>query len=229
MFVCRTAFEMHTVSVRRFSVWLYLITIESVEYRYCSFRSTNSHCLLVLSSFYGENNLKEAFTCHLISRAYTYQGDFRSALDYEKRRFSIYKERLGPDSDYTRDSDDCLHHLTQQAVTRARRMAELAFSGLNGTLKGSGDTNQNPGKHSTKAQTETDSNLVGSNMAFKSILPSPLASYGVGIPVPTVASILETLNRVNGILVIQLRLVVNAISLFVASILFSSRINLRSS
>ncbi|THD18938.1 Clustered mitochondria protein [Fasciola hepatica] len=163
------------------------------------------NALTLTRSFYGENNLKEAFTCHLISRAYTYQGDFRSALDYEKRRFSIYKERLGPDSDYTRDSDECLRHLTQQAVTRARRMAELASSGVNGTVKGSGDTNQNTGKHSTKAQPETDPNVAGSNVTFKSMLPNPLASYGVGIPVPTVASILETLNRVNGILVIQLR------------------------
>ncbi|KAF7234025.1 hypothetical protein EG68_08716 [Paragonimus skrjabini miyazakii] len=149
--------------------------------------------------FYGEKNLKEAFTCHLISRTHAYRGDFRSALDYEKKRFVIYKERLGSESDYTRDSDECLRHLTQQAVTRARRVAaELASLGNNGTTA----------KHTTvgvdsKGQlpTTTDPDLTS-----RSILPlNTLNSYGAGVPVPTVTSILETLNRVNGILVIQLR------------------------
>ncbi|CAL8079604.1 unnamed protein product [Calicophoron daubneyi] len=155
--------------------------------------------------FYGERNLKEAFTCHLISRTYTYRGDFRSALDYEKRRFAIYKDRLGPDNDYTRDSDECLRHLTQQAVIRARKVAELASSG-----SGKGGSPTDSGHSSGKAhlQSQTSDNAEGAvspTMALRSLLPGPLASYSTGIPVPTVASILETLNRVNGILVIQLR------------------------
>ncbi|XP_018649282.1 LOW QUALITY PROTEIN: putative eukaryotic translation initiation factor 3 subunit (eif-3) [Schistosoma mansoni] len=113
--------------------------------------------------FYGERNLKEAFTCHLISLTYTYRGDFRTALDYEKRRFLIYKERLGPDSDYTKDSDECLRQLTQQAVTIARKVAELT----------------------TTASATNSGSLT--------------------LPMPTVSSVLETLNRVNGILVIQIR------------------------
>ncbi|VDK34045.1 unnamed protein product, partial [Dibothriocephalus latus] len=62
--------------------------------------------------FYGPKSLKVAFNCHLLSQTHAYRGDFRSALDFEKQRYSIYKERFSDDSDYTRDSDECLRTLT---------------------------------------------------------------------------------------------------------------------
>ncbi|GAA51046.1 protein TIF31 [Clonorchis sinensis] len=158
------------------------------------------NALSLSRTFYGEKNLKEAFTCHLISRAYTYRGDFRAALDYEKRRFAIYKDRLGPDNDYTRDSDECLRHLTQQAVTRARRVAELAASSVPKLT--------NTGDPKTLGPQVTDADGVsGISSAYplRTLMPTTLSSYGVTLPVPTVTSTLETLNRVNGILVLQLR------------------------
>lgn len=149
--------------------------------------------------FYGEKNLKEAFTYHLISRAYTYRGDFRSALDYEKRRYAIYKDRLGAENDYTRDSDECLRQLTQQAVMRARKVAEMSAPGTN-------NPNLKADAKSALQFNETDGSVnVLANNSLRSLLPNPLVSYGIGLPVPTVSSILETLNRVNGILVIHLR------------------------
>ncbi|CAH8559830.1 unnamed protein product [Dicrocoelium dendriticum] len=149
--------------------------------------------------FYGERNLKEAFTCHLISRTYTYRGDFRSALAYEKRRFAIYKERLGPDSDYTRDSDECLRNLTQQAVTRAKKVAELVSTS---------QTNGVAAKNTSSGvvvKDDDDADTGSSMLTLRSLLPGPLSPYNSGIPMPTLSSILETLNRVNGILVIHLR------------------------
>ncbi|CAH8454168.1 unnamed protein product [Heterobilharzia americana] len=158
------------------------------------------NALSLIRLFYGERNLKEAFTCHLISRTYTYRGDFRTALDYEKRRFLIYKERLGPDSDYTKDSDECLRQLTQQAVTVARKVAELTAAS---TKSASGDSS-NLNSHSNAVDISTAESVVA-----KAVLSNPFAnaaaSGSLTLPMPTISSVLEILNRVNGILVIQLR------------------------
>lgn len=160
--------------------------------------------------------MKEAFTCHLISLTYTYRGDFRTALDYEKRRFLIYKERLGPDSDYTKDSDECLRQLTQQAVTIARKVAELTATASTTKSIGSGDSSSSTGhlnSHSTNNHLSISESLVAkavlSNAFCGGVNGNVNATGGSGgsltLPMPTVSSILETLNRVNGILVIQIR------------------------
>ncbi|KAL5970957.1 Protein clueles [Taenia solium] len=127
--------------------------------------------------FYGEKSLKEAFNAHLLSRTHAYRGDFRSALDCEKRRYAIYLERFGENSEYTRDSNECLHTLTQQAVNVARQLQKpLGASRNMEVLNGNGKTKK---------------------MA---------ATFGLGqtLPTPNFVTILDTLNRVNGIFYVHL-------------------------
>lgn len=154
--------------------------------------------------FYGEKNLKEAFTCHLISRTYAYRGDFRTALDYEKRRFLIYRERLGPDSDYTKDSDDCLRQLTQQAVIVARKLAELTSSSAGTICAGTLNTQSDKQLSSKSVNLNDHLNQMDLTSNDPTTIKSTL-STSLSLPIPTIASVLEILNRVNGILVIQLR------------------------
>lgn len=174
------------------------------------------NALSLIKLFYGERNLKEAFTCHLISLTYTYRGDFRTALDYEKRRFLIYKERLGPDSDYTKDSDECLRQLTQQAVTIARKVAELTTTASATKSVGSGDSSSSSSHLNSHLITNHIS--ISESLVAKAVLSNAFgggvsgnasttggSSGSLTLPMPTVSSVLETLNRVNGILVIQIR------------------------
>ena len=90
-------------------------------------------------------------------------GDFRSALQNEKETFAIYKAQLGDDHDKTKESSECLKHLTQQAVVLQKKMNEI-YTGK------------------TKAAT----------------LPP------IQIQPPSMGSVLDMLNIINGILFVQI-------------------------
>lgn len=122
--------------------------------------------------------MKEAFNAHLLSRTHAYRGDFRSALEYEKRRYAIYLERFGEDSEYTKDSNECLHSLTQQAVNVARQLQKPLNNVKNGEM-------QNGSENARK---------VAATLGLDQALPAP-----------NFATILDTLNRVNGIFYLQLK------------------------
>ena len=57
------------------------------------------------------------FSHHLVARAYSCKGEFRQALQHEKETYKLYRAQLGDDHDKTKESGECLRHLTQQAVT----------------------------------------------------------------------------------------------------------------
>ena len=52
-------------------------------------------------------------------------GDFRAALNNEKETYAIYKQQLGEEHEKTKESSDCLRHLTQQAVVLQKKMNEI--------------------------------------------------------------------------------------------------------
>ena len=52
-------------------------------------------------------------------------GDFRSALTNEKETYQIYKTQLGDEHEKTKESGECLKHLTQQAVVLQKKMNDL--------------------------------------------------------------------------------------------------------
>ncbi|KAF2351823.1 Clustered mitochondria protein [Trinorchestia longiramus] len=78
--------------------------------------------------FFGEKSLKVALSYHLVARTQSCLGDFRSALRNEKETFTIYKSELGMNHEKTKESDECLRHLTQQAVVMAKKLSE-AYNG----------------------------------------------------------------------------------------------------
>lgn len=75
--------------------------------------------------YYGSNSIKVAVSYHLVARTQSCMGDFRAALNSEKETYSIYKRQLGEDHEKTRESSDCLRHLTQQAVVLQKKMNEI--------------------------------------------------------------------------------------------------------
>ncbi|XP_053609016.1 clustered mitochondria protein homolog isoform X2 [Plodia interpunctella] len=120
----------------------------------------------VTSAAHGPRSLKAAVARHLLARTLSCLGDFRAALQHEKETYSIYKQLLGEQHEKTRESSECLRHLTQQAVVLQKRLAEL------------GRANSAP-PHAPHAP--------------------PLQ-----IQPPGMASVIDMLNLINGILFVQI-------------------------
>ncbi|GLV34583.1 clueless [Carabus blaptoides fortunei] len=112
--------------------------------------------------YYGAKSLKVAVTYHLVARTQSCMGDFRSALNNEKETYAIYKQQLGETHEKTKESSDCLRHLTHQAVVLQKKMNEI---------------------YTGKAST-----------SFPPIQIQP----------PSMGSVLDMLNVINGILFVQI-------------------------
>ena len=123
--------------------------------------------LALNTKFHGARSLKAAVTHHLVARTQSCLGDFRAALRNEKETFAIYRSLLGPDHDKTKEADECLRHLTQQAVVMAKKISE-AFG--------------------------------GSRAAAAASLGLP----PVQIQPPSMTSVLDLLNVINGIMYVQI-------------------------
>jgi len=76
-------------------------------------------------TYHGPKSLKVAVSYHLVARTQSCMGDFRSALANEKETFTIYKNQLGEEHDKTKESGECLKHLTQQAVVLQKKMNDI--------------------------------------------------------------------------------------------------------
>lgn len=113
--------------------------------------------------YFGAKSLKVAVSFHLVARTQSCQGDFRGALQNEKETYAIYKQQLGEEHEKTKESSECLRHLTQQAVVLQKKMNELC--------KGNATT----------------------------MIPP------IQIQSPSMSSVLEMLNIINGILFVQIR------------------------
>lgn len=113
--------------------------------------------------FHGPKSLKVAVSYHLVARTQSCMGDFRSALQNERETFAIYKSQLGDEHDKTKESSECLKHLTQQAVVLQKKMNEI---------------------YTGKSKTAT--------------LPP------IQIQAPSMTSVLDMLNIINGILFVQI-------------------------
>ncbi|XP_064613214.1 LOW QUALITY PROTEIN: clustered mitochondria protein homolog [Liolophura sinensis] len=84
--------------------------------------------------FFGAKSLKAAMSYHLVARTHSCRGDFRAALQSEKEAYTIYKQQLGEEHERTKESSDCLKHLTQQAVVFQKKMNEIEKGERNITL-----------------------------------------------------------------------------------------------
>ncbi|XP_049819505.1 clustered mitochondria protein homolog isoform X2 [Aethina tumida] len=112
--------------------------------------------------YYGGKSLKVAVSFHLVARTQSCMGNFRSALNNEKEAYAIYKQQLGENHEKTKESSECLKHLTQQAVVLQKKMNEI-YTGKNGAS-----------------------------------LPP------IQIQPPSMGSVLDMLNVINGILFVQI-------------------------
>ncbi|XP_050311602.1 clustered mitochondria protein homolog [Anthonomus grandis grandis] len=112
--------------------------------------------------YYGTKSLKVAVSYHLVARTQSCMGNFRAALNNEKEAFTIYKTQLGEHHEKTKESSECLKHLTQQAVVLQKKMNEI-YTGKNGAS-----------------------------------LPP------IQIQPPSMGSVLDMLNVINGILFVQI-------------------------
>lgn len=112
--------------------------------------------------YYGAKSLKVAVSYHLVARTQSCMGNFRAALNNEKEAYVIYKQQLGDNHEKTKESSECLRHLTQQAVVLQKKMNEI-YTGKNGA----------------------------------SIPP-------IQIQAPSMGSVLDMLNVINGILFVQI-------------------------
>jgi len=118
--------------------------------------------LALNTKYHGTKSLKVAVSYHLVARTQSCMGDFRSALANEKETFAIYKSQLGDEHDKTKESGECLRHLTQQAVVLQKKMNDI-YQGKT-----------------------------------KSGLPP------IQIQPPSMGSVLDMLNIINGILFVQI-------------------------
>ncbi|CAB3380510.1 Hypothetical predicted protein [Cloeon dipterum] len=110
----------------------------------------------------GPRSLKVAVTYHLVARTQSCMGDFRSALQNEKETYAIYKHLLGDEHEKTRESSECLRHLTQQAVVLQKKMNDICTGKAGATLP------------------------------------------PIQIQTPSMGSVLDMLNVINGILFVQI-------------------------
>ncbi|XP_058803324.1 clustered mitochondria protein homolog isoform X2 [Phymastichus coffea] len=120
------------------------------------------HALSLNLRYHGPRSLKVAVSYHLVARTQSCMGDFRAALNNEKETYAIYKQQLGEDHEKTKESSDCLRHLTQQAVVLQKKMNEI-YTGKTGVS-----------------------------------LPP------IQIQPPSMGSVLDMLNVINGILFVQI-------------------------
>jgi len=112
--------------------------------------------------YHGAKSLKVAVSFHLVARTQSCMGDFRSALANEKETFTIYKTQLGDEHEKTKESGECLRHLTQQAVVLQKKMNDI--------YQGKSKTGLPP----------------------------------IQIQPPSMGSVLDMLNIINGILFVQI-------------------------
>lgn len=112
--------------------------------------------------YHGPHSLKVAVSYHLVARTQSCMGDFRAALNNEKETYAIYKQQLGEEHEKTKESSDCLRHLTQQAVVLQKKMNEI-YTGKSGVS-----------------------------------LPP------IQVQPPSMGSVLDMLNIINGILFVQI-------------------------
>lgn len=120
------------------------------------------HALALNLRYHGPQSLKVAVSYHLVARTQSCMGDFRAALNNEKETYAIYKQLLGEEHEKTKESSDCLRHLTQQAVVLQKKMNEI-YTGKSGVS-----------------------------------LPP------IQVQPPSMGSVLDMLNVINGILFVQI-------------------------
>merc|ERR1711990_807117 len=83
------------------------------------------NALRLFLQFQTKKPLKAAICRHQIARCHSFKSEFRSAIEHEKETCRTYRQLFGDDHDKTKESNDFLKFLTQQAVAMAKTMTAM--------------------------------------------------------------------------------------------------------
>ncbi|XP_028857470.1 clustered mitochondria protein homolog isoform X3 [Denticeps clupeoides] len=148
------------------------------------------NALAINSKYHGPRSLKVALSHHLVARVYESKAEFRSALQHEKEGYTIYKNQVGESHEKTKESSEYLKHLTQQAVALQRTMNEIYKNGSSASIM--------PLKVCCLNYDITLNHITDIILTMSGFFPPPQFTA------PSMASVLEQLNIINGIIFIPL-------------------------
>ena len=142
------------------------------------------HALALNIKYYGEKSLKVAVSYHLVARTQSCMGDFRSALNNEKETYAIYKQQVCHDE-----------HLQNKLHTNF-----VIFLQLGETHEKTQESSECL-RHLTQQAVvlQKKMNDIYSNGKLTSGLPP------IHIQPPSMGSVLDMLNAINGIIFVQIR------------------------
>jgi protein TIF31 len=122
---------------------------------------------------------------------------------------------LGEEHEKTKESSECLRHLTQQAVVLQKKMNEMyqvcSTKSSSGTSKETNNGSGGSGDAKAAIQNGNKDVIVNgstsgtASVANTPVIPGHLALPPIHIQPPTMASVLDMLNIINGILFVQIR------------------------
>ncbi|XP_067910967.1 clustered mitochondria protein homolog [Heterodontus francisci] len=84
--------------------------------------------------YYGAQAVETALSYHLMAQVYASKVEFRTAMQHEKKAYTIYRVQLGETHQKTKESSEFLKHVTKQAVNLQRTMNEIYKNGSNANL-----------------------------------------------------------------------------------------------
>lgn len=83
------------------------------------------NALLLFDKFQAKKPMKAAICNHQIARCCSFKSDFKGAIASEKLTYAAYRELFGDDHERTKESNEFLKFLTQQAVAMAKTMTAM--------------------------------------------------------------------------------------------------------
>lgn len=146
------------------------------------------HALALNIKYYGEKSLKVAVSYHLVARTQSCMGDFRSALNNEKETYAIYKQQVSSlNSSRPSEEVDFKQFLSRnQQLGEAHEKTQESSECL---------------RHLTQQAVvlQKKMNDIYSNGKLTTGLPP------IHIQPPSMGSVLDMLNAINGIIFVQIR------------------------
>lgn len=142
------------------------------------------HALALNIKYYGKTSLKVAVSYHLVARTQSCMGDFRSALNNEKETYAIYKTQV--------IIKDVFIWIDAWNITLPQQLGETHEK-----TKESSECLRLLTQQAVFLQKKM--NNLYSNGKITSNLPP------IHIQPPTMGSVLDMLNAINGILFVQIR------------------------
>ncbi|XP_047142254.1 clustered mitochondria protein homolog isoform X1 [Hydra vulgaris] len=80
--------------------------------------------------YHGPKSIHTATSHHLVARALTALGEYKSALNSEKMTFSIYQSHFGDGDPRTKESSEALKTILNQAVMLQKTLKDITEKGL---------------------------------------------------------------------------------------------------